>query len=145
MWLLGGLYAYKARGRETGDAYSLFEVQGQVAAPRHFHEREEEGFFVVDGDVRLQIGEAVIEGTPGTFAFVPRGTEHAFTIESPEARLLLLVTPGDKGHEALFEDMGESAEEHVVPPPLSTPPNAELLAAIAARHGTTIVGPPISQ
>ena len=144
-WVIGGLYSCKARGRETDGAYSLFEVQGQIAAPRHLHEREEEGFYVVDGDVTLQIGEDLIEGTAGTFAFVPRGIEHAFRIQSPEARLLLLVTPGNAGHEALFEEMGEPAENHVVPPPPSAPPDVELLAAIAARHGTTIVGPPIGQ
>ena len=145
VWLLGGLYSYRARGRETGDAYSLFEMQGQVAAPRHFHEREEEGFYVVEGDVTFQIGEELIEGTPGTFAYVPRRVEHAFRIDSPEAKLLLLLTPGDAGHESLFAEMGDAADEHVVPPPPSAPPDVELLAAIAARHGTTIVGPPIGQ
>ncbi len=123
----------------------MFEVQGQVAAPRHLHQQEEEGFYVVDGDVTIQIGDELIEGTPGTFAFVPRGVEHAFSIQSPEAKLLLLVSPGNAGHEALFEEMGEPAAEHVVPPPPSGPPDVELLAAIGARHGTTIVGPPIGQ
>ena len=143
VWLLGGLYSYKARGRETDNAYSVFEVQGQVATPRHFHGREEEGFYVVEGDVTFQVGDELIEGTTGTFAFVPRGVPHAFKIESPEAKLLLLLTPGDAGHEMLFEEMGEPATEHVIPPPPNGPPDAELLAAIASRHGTTIVGPPI--
>jgi len=143
IWLLGGLYTFKARGVETAGAYSLFEVRGQVAAPRHFHEREEEAFYVVDGEVTLALGDKTIEGTAGTFAFVPRGIEHAFTIESREARLLLFVTPGNAGHEDLFTEMGELATAHVVPPPPSGPPDVERLAAIAARHGTSIVGPPI--
>lgn len=143
IWLLGGLYTFKARGSETANAYSLFEVQGLVAAPRHLHEREEEGFYVVDGEVTLAIGDEMIEGTAGTFAFVPRGVEHAFKIESPEAKLLLLLTPGNAGHEEAFTEMGEPAATHAVPPPPSGPPDVERLAAIAARHGTTIVGPPI--
>src|SRR5680860_673401 len=120
-WLLGGLYTFKARGDETANAYSLFEVQGLVAAPRHLHEREEEGFYVVGGEVTLSIGDEMIQGTAGTFAFVPRGVEHAFTIESPEARLLLLLTPGNAGHEELFTEMGEPAAPNtaVPPPPLS--------------------------
>jgi quercetin dioxygenase-like cupin family protein len=145
VWLLGGLYSYKARGRETNGVYSLFEVQGRVAAPRHFHQQEEEGFYVAQGEILFQIGDEQVEGSPGTFAFAPRGVEHSFRIESPEAKLLLLVTPGDAGHESLFEEMGEPAENHVVPPPPSSPPDVELLAAIAARHGTTIVGPPIGE
>ena len=143
IWLLGGLYTFRARGGETANAYSLFEVQGQVAAPRHLHDREDEGFYVVEGEVTLAIGEETIEGTAGTFALVPRGVEHAFTIETPEARLLLLVTPGDAGHEDLFTEMGQPAANHEIPPPPSGPPDVERLAAIAARHGTTILGPPI--
>jgi quercetin dioxygenase-like cupin family protein len=143
VWLLGGLYSYKARGRETGDAYSLFEVQGQVAAPRHFHDHEEEGFYVAQGEVTFWVGEELIEGSPGTFAYVPRGVEHAFRIDSSEARLLLVITPGDAGHESLFEEMGEPAGSHVVPAAPTELPDVELLAAIAARQGTTIVGPPI--
>lgn len=143
VWLLGGLYSYKARGRETGYAYSLFEVEGQVAAPRHLHDHEEEGFYVVQGDVTFQVGDELIEASAGTFAYAPHGVEHAFRIESPEAKLLLLLTPGDAGHEALFVEMGESASSHVVPPAPTEPPDVELLAAIAARHGTMIVGPPI--
>ena len=141
-WILGGLYTFKARGSDTGDAYSLFEVQGQVSAPRHLHEREEEGFYVVDGEVTLVVGDETVEGTPGTFAFVPRGVEHAFKVESPQAKLLLLVSPGNAGHEELFAEMGAPAATHSIPPPPSAPPDVERLAAIASRHGTSIVGPP---
>jgi len=108
IWLLGGLYTFKARGDETANAFSLFEVQGLVAAPRHLHEREEEAFYVVDGEVTLAIGNEEIEGTRGAFALVPRGVEHTFKMESPDAKLLLL-TPGNAGHEELFTEMGEPA------------------------------------
>ena len=143
IWLLGGLYTFKARGSDNGDAYSLFEVQGPVATPRHLHEREEEGFYVVEGKVTFLIGDQTIEATPGTFAFVPRGVEHGFKLESAEAKLLLLLTPGNAGHEDLFTEMGEPAGAHEVPPPPESPPDVEELAAIAARHGTRIVGPPL--
>ncbi len=90
--------------------------------------------------VSSPIGDQTIEATPGTFAFVPaRGVEHGFRLESAEAKLLLLLTPGDAGHEDLFTEMGEPAGAHEVPPP----PDVEGLAAIAVRHGTRIVGPPV--
>jgi quercetin dioxygenase-like cupin family protein len=143
IWLLGGLYTFKARGSDNRDAYSLFEVQGPVATPRHLHEHEEEGFYVVEGKVTFLIGDQTIEATPGTFAFVPRGVEHAFKLESAEAKLLLLLTPGNAGHEDQFTEMGEPAGAHEVPPPPESPPDVEELAAIAARHGTRVVGPPL--
>jgi quercetin dioxygenase-like cupin family protein len=143
VWLLGGLYTYKARGRDNGNAYSLFEVQGPVATPRHLHEREEEGFYVAAGEVTLLIGAETIEGSPGTFAFAPRGVEHGFKLDSPDAKLLLLLTPGNAGHEGMFEAMGEPAAVHDIPPPPDTLPDPELLGSIAERHGTRIVGPPL--
>lgn len=135
IWLLGGLYTFKTRGSDNGDAYSLFEVHGPVATPRHLY--EEECFHVVEGKVTFLIGHQTIEATPGTFAFVPRGVEHGFKLESAEAKLLLLLTPGNAGHEDLFTEMDEPAGAHEVPP------DVEELAAIAARHGTRIVGPPL--
>lgn len=143
VWLLGGLYSYKATGRDTGDAYSVFEVRGPVATPLHTHAGEEEGFYVVSGDVTFVIGDDTGQATAGTFAFVPRGEQHGFRLESPDAALLLLLTPGNAGHEGLFRDMGEQAQRHEVPPPPDAPPDAQRLAEIAARYGTTIVGPPV--
>ncbi len=97
----------------------------------------------MEGRVTFLIGDQTIEATPGTFAFVPMGVEHGFKLESAEAKLLLLLTPGNAGHEDLFTEMGEPAGAHEVPPPPESPPDVEELMAIAARHGTRIVGPPL--
>jgi len=145
VWLLGGLYSYKARGRDTGGAYSLFEVQGPVASPLHVHESEEEAFYVAAGEVSFVIGDETVKGGPGAFAFVPRGIEHGFRLESADARLVLLLTPGNAGHESLFEEMGEPAEHHVVPPAPTAPTDPTRLGEIARAHGTVIVGPPIGE
>jgi mannose-6-phosphate isomerase-like protein (cupin superfamily) len=59
MWVLGGLYTWKALGEQTGGEYSLCEVRGPTgfAAPLHRHERENEGFFVASGEVTLVLGD----------------------------------------------------------------------------------------
>lgn len=144
LWLLGGLYTFKALGQDTGGAYTLVEVQGPggFAAPLHLHEAEEEGFFVVRGEVSFVLGDDTVKASAGSFAFAPRGLAHAFRFESPDAVLLLLITPGGAGHEELFREMGEPAAERAIPPPPESPPDPERLAEIAARHGTRIVGPP---
>lgn len=143
VWLLGGLYAYKATGHDTGGRYSVFEVRGPVATPLHSHAAEEEAFYVVSGDVTFVVGEDTVEATSGTFAFVPRGIKHGFRLQSPEARLLLLLTPGNAGHEGLFREMGEPAQRYEVPPPPAEAPDPQVLAEIASRHGTSILGPPL--
>jgi quercetin dioxygenase-like cupin family protein len=142
LWVIGGLYSYKGRAHETG-AYLACEVRAPdgFAIPVHYHEDEEEGFYVARGEVTVFLGDQEHRLAAGAFALAPRGVEHAFRFESADAVLLLLLSPGPK-HEGLFREMGEPASEHRIPPPPSEPPDAEALAAIAARHGTRIVGPP---
>ncbi len=144
LWLLGGLYTFKASGDETGDAYTLFQVRGPagLATPMHRHEHEEEGFYIVDGNVTVFIDGTERQLGPGGFAFVPRGSTHGFRLDSDEATLLLLISPGNAGHESMFREMGEPADLPEVPAPSSVHVDPGLLAAIAERHGTIIVGPP---
>lgn len=144
LWVIGGLYTYKAIGAENANAYSLIEVQahGGLATPIHLHQHEEEGFYVVEGEVTLILDDKETRATAGSFAFAPRGVSHAFRFEAPGAKLLLLVTPGGAGHEALFRDIGETATVHVILPPSKTLPDFGRLAELAARHGTIIVAPP---
>ena len=144
MWVLGGLYTWKAVGAQTGGEYSLCEVRGPAgfAAPLHSHERENEGFYVASGEVTLVLADGETHLAEGGFGFAPAGAPHTFRLDSPEARLLLLITPGAAGHEGMFADMGEPATAHVVPLPPEGPPDFAGLAAISAKHGTTVLGPP---
>jgi len=144
LWLLGGLYTFKALGEETGNAYTLVEVVAEAgfAVPLHFHDEEEEGFYVVAGEVSFIIGEQTVRTGAGSFAFVSRGVNHTFKFESPGSRLLLLLTPGPAPQEALFREMGEPAKTHTIPPAPEGLPDLQRLAEIAAKHGTKIVGPP---
>lgn len=144
LWVTGGLYTYKAVGSENGGAYTLVEVHGRhgLATPRHLHEREDEGFYVVEGDITLIVGDESFRMAAGAFGFAPRGVAHAFRLDSAEARLLLLITPGAAGHEDLFRGIGVPAASRVIPPTSDGPPDVAHLAEVAARHGTRVVGPP---
>ena len=146
MWVLGGLYTWKALGAQTDGDYSLCEVRGPVgfAAPLHSHEHENEGFYVASGKATLVLNGEETQLPEGSFGFAPAGAPHTFRLDSPEARLLLLITPGASGHEGMFTEMGEPATERVVPDPPDGPPDFAGLAAIAANHGTAILGPPPS-
>lgn len=144
MWVLGGLYTWKALGAQTGGGYSLCEVRGPAgfAAPLHSHEQENEGFYVAAGEATLVLADDETCLVEGGFGFAPAGAPHTFRLDSPDARLLLLITPGAVGHEGMFAEMGEPATDHVLPAPPEGPPDFAALAAIAAKHGTTILGPP---
>jgi hypothetical protein len=52
-WWLGGLATIKATGKETDGRYSLVEVVDPEGseAPLHVHHREDEGFWVLEGEL----------------------------------------------------------------------------------------------
>jgi quercetin dioxygenase-like cupin family protein len=142
IWLLGGLYTFKALNDETG-LYTLVQVQGPagLAIPVHYHEREEEGFYVAQGDVTVFLGDDETTLGTGGFAMAPRGVRHTFRLETPDSILLLLISPGP-AHEAMFREMGEPATARTLPARSDAAPDPAELARVAAGHGTQIVGPP---
>ena len=141
-WVLGGLYSYKAVAEQVGGDYTAIEVRagGGMAIPVHHHDKETEAFYVADGLVTLFVEGEEVKADPGSFIFVPPGVEHAFRFES-EGRMLLLFTRGT-GHEGLFRAIGEPAPSYTVPPLPEVFPDPEEMGRVAARFGTTIVGPP---
>jgi mannose-6-phosphate isomerase-like protein (cupin superfamily) len=107
--------------------------------PLHVHEREDEGFYVLEGELTLWVGDAepVVLG-PGEFALAPRGIPHTYRVTG-EAPAVMLVTAD--GFAGFVRDAGVPAERHELPV-LDGPPDVERLARIAADHGITLLGPP---
>jgi quercetin dioxygenase-like cupin family protein len=145
LWILGGLYTYRALPSETA-TYLLVDVEGPrgLAAPLHFHERDDEGFYVQSGKIGFVVGDRKIEASAGSFILAPKGVHHTFVFASDDAKLLLLLSPGSD-HERLFRAIGEPGGRREIPPPPSRSPDFERLAATAAKHGTHVVGPPPSE
>ena len=141
LWVLGSqLLTYKVTADQTGGAYSLFEgtVPPQEGSPPHIHHREDESFYVVDGEFEfLKDGETVRAGA-GSLVYVPKGTLHAFkNVGEEKGRLLLSQTPGGL-HERFFEEIGEEATDMTMPPDAEGPPDDVRIVAVAARYGTEI-------
>jgi len=134
---LGAAYRYRAVGDDTSNAFSIFEVTAPegFAAPMHLHDNEAEAFYILSGTVTLFLaGQEHTSGTGG-FGLAPVGLSHSFRLDSADARLLLLITPGNSGHEALFRDLAAAV-------PNDSVPDFALIASIAGSHGTRVVGPP---
>lgn len=138
-WWQGSLMRIKARAEETGGALGLVEgtfYEG-FGPPLHVHSREDEAFYVLDGEVRFRQGEDEFVAGAGTWVWGPRGVPHAFKVESESARALVLVTPG--GFERMFEEGGIPASESAEPPEQLYDPDAAM--AISERFGFEVVGP----
>ena len=141
-WWQGALMTIRARAEDTGGALGLVEgsfYQG-FGPPLHVHSREEEAFYVLEGEIRFRQGEEELLGGPGAWVWLPRGIPHAFRVESERARALVLVTPG--GFERMFEEGGVPVADSAEPPALEYDPQAA--AAIAERFGFEVVGPQLS-
>ncbi len=139
-WWLGALAVIKATAADTGGRMTIVEMTEPpgAEAPLHVHHREDEAFWILEGDVTLRVGDATIEATAGDYAFGPRGIPHAFTVGETGCRMLFICTPG--GFEDLVRDMSEPAATRTVPPPADAPPDLEWVARVARKYGCDLVG-----
>jgi quercetin dioxygenase-like cupin family protein len=151
-WWFGLLATIKATKEQTGGHYSLVEILAPdgYEGVLHVHHFEDEGFYILEGEMTFYVGDQTIKAHPGSFLFGPKDVPHAFRVDSGPARLLFVLSPA--GFEGLIREMGEPARSLSIPPQpeelLEEPPDEaemERLAAIGARYGGEILGPPPSQ
>jgi quercetin dioxygenase-like cupin family protein len=150
LWWMGGLATVKATAEQTGGRYTLVEVLvpefPMEESLLHIHHFEDEGFYILEGEMTFYVGEQTIKARPGSFLFGPKDIPHAFSVDSGPARLLFILSPA--GMEAGIREMGEPARSLSIPPPPEEPPDeAEMgrLMAIAAKYGGEMLGPPPSR
>ncbi len=142
LWVLGDLYRFVAVGEDTNGTYALLETTatpGLPGPPPHIHHREDEAFFLLEGELELSVGGDVRVVSPGAFVSIPRGTLHTFKNAGTQpAKFLVLLTPS--GLEKFFEEVGEPVEDPSSPP--SHPPDVEKILAAAQKYGLEIPPPP---
>lgn len=138
-WWFGALAEIKATAADTGGQMTIVEVTEPpgAEAPLHVHHRDDEAFWILEGDVTFEVGDTTIEAHAGDYAYGPRDIPHRFTVGDAGCRMLFILTPG--GFEDLVREMGEPAPSRTVPPPTDQPPDMEAVAAIAGRYGCELV------
>jgi len=144
IWFLGALSQLRLSSEQTGGAFSLTDnlARRGNASPVHIHNHEDETFVVLDGDLRVMVGDDEHAAGPGTVAVLPKGIRHAYVVTSATARFLTLHNPG--GFEHFAAEVGEPAQTLTLPPEPAIPPNLAALTETAARHGITILAPPLA-
>ena len=148
LWWFGMLATIKATKEQTGGRYTLVEILAPdgFASPLHVHHSEDEGFYILEGEMTFYVGDQTIKARPGSFLFGPKDVPHAFRVDSGPARLLFIFSPA--GMEGFIRESSEPARSLSIPPQPEEPPDEaqmERLAAIAARYGGEILGPPPGQ
>lgn len=134
---LGVPTAMRATSETTNGAFGFlehWEMPAGFASPYHTHSREDESFYVLEGEVSFVCGGKWLTARPGAFVYGPRGIAHGFKVtgDSP-ARLLLLCTPGG------FERFVLEQATPIAEPP--SPPDMARLMTLANQFGIEIHGP----
>lgn len=139
LWWFDSLAEIKATADQTGGALSIVEVTEppNAAGPLHVHYREDEGFWILEGDATFEIGDTTIEAHAGDFVWGPRGIPHRYDVGGAGCRMLYVMTPG--GFEAIPRGMGVPAESRMLPPTSYAEPDWENVAAVAKAHGCELL------
>jgi len=114
-WYMGMLLTNLTETQDTNGAFAFFEatlVPG-TEPPPHMHSREDELFYVLEGEFDVYVGEEVFNAKTGDCIFLPRFKPHAFIIRSPRLRLLILFAPA--GVEEAFRSVSSPAQNLNLP------------------------------
>jgi quercetin dioxygenase-like cupin family protein len=140
--VVGDVYRFLATGDQTQGRYAMWEalVLPGGGPPKHTHSREEEGFYVLEGDIMLTVGDKRLALSAGMFANMPVGVEHAFKNESSNtARMLISIAPA--GLEKMFFEVGVPMPAGATTAPAPTQEEIAKLLQIAPRYGIAMKPP----
>jgi quercetin dioxygenase-like cupin family protein len=120
-------------GAQTGGKLALLEVRvgRDMVLPVHLHHWDDEIVYVLEGEVTFHLDGERRPGPAGTCLLLPRGSEHSYSVESAEARLLVVVAPS--GIEGFYGEQCRSGT--------GVGPDLERLVTTGARFGVEVTGP----
>lgn len=125
----------KVSSKDTRGQLSVFEYTGyeKGGPPLHVHLKQDELFFIVEGEYLFQVGEDRFHLKPGDTIFLPRQIPHAFAQLSNTGKMFFMFQPSGK-MEDFFRTLGA----------LTAAPTPDQGAKLFADHEMKIVGPPLA-
>jgi len=130
----------KLAAEESGGSIGAIEMEldpGFPGPPRHRHNQIDHLWYVVAGRVDVVVDGRAARLAAGDFAFVPRGTVHAFAnLGDDPARVLEIDAP--RTLDGYFAELARAIRPGAAVDP-------EVVAGIQRRHDTTPVGSQIER
>jgi mannose-6-phosphate isomerase-like protein (cupin superfamily) len=112
----------------TGASLSEWSALPGFDTGLHVHERLEETWFVLSGELEFRVGDEAFTAGAGATVFVPPHVPHAFANRGREdARFLLTLSP--PGHDRYFDELAEILAA-------DGPPDPEMIANLRDRYDT---------
>ena len=116
----------RASGETTRGAFCILEEVDPLDTPLHVHAREDEVFYVLEGEHVVRVGDEEHHLGPGGVAHGPRGVPHAQRRVVPRTgRILTICTPA--GLEGFFRGLAEAETAGTLGP--------EAYARVSEQHG----------
>jgi mannose-6-phosphate isomerase-like protein (cupin superfamily) len=140
--VVGDVYTFLMTGDETDGKCALFEflILPGNGPPPHVHHREEEMFYVLEGEIAFFVAGRKETLTTGDMLLAPRDIPHHFRNEGGvPVRMLCLVMPA--GLDRFFAEVGLPMEKASDAPPPFTEADLGRLLAVAPKYGLEIFGP----
>jgi mannose-6-phosphate isomerase-like protein (cupin superfamily) len=119
-----------------GQGSRIYELRGTARSgiPSLHSHPWDEWFYFLEGTVDFQMGNQVVQATPGYAINLPAGVPHTFQITSPQAKFLVRVS--DATAEAYLNELAEAAQSKDLTP--------EAVRAIGQKHHIRSMTPPTS-
>ena len=140
---LGELAIIHTTGKETNGKYCIVELYAtkEGSPPWHVHHREDEGFYVIDGELTISVGDKTYKAKNGDYLLAPKDIPHTYSVDSPgHARILMICSPA--GFEGLVRALSTPATSLVPPKPESIEIDYEKVGNLIAQFGCEFVDPP---
>lgn len=121
-------FTEKVNEANTHGEWVMHEILGHAGegAPLHSHPWRET-FYVLDGELDVQVGDRAGRAIPGSLMHVPEHVAHSFCIVSPSVRLLEII-PADAA--GFYRESGER-----VP---TLPPDLVAFQEISEKYGVRL-------
>ncbi|PTY06066.1 hypothetical protein DB346_01485 [Verrucomicrobia bacterium LW23] len=117
-----------ADGAATAGNYAFVEqtVPPGEGPPLHLHTREEEGFYIIAGEITFVVADKTIVAGPGDFVLGPRNIPHRFyNSGNVPAKYVMVISPA--GFEHFLTEYGDLIA--------SDPTNKAAIVALGDKYG----------
>jgi quercetin dioxygenase-like cupin family protein len=125
----------KISASDTNGELSVLEQTGHTpkgGPPLHIHTKQDEWFYVLEGEYLFQVGEEIFQLKKGDTIFLPRNLKHAFAQITETARVIVSYLPAGK-----MEDFFKITNSW------TDPPSSEEIIKVFEDHDMLVVGPPL--
>lgn len=135
--IFGDQIVIKLGHADTDGSYAIMEsvTPSQGGPPLHRHSREDESFYIIEGDFVFEVDGEQVPAGPGCTLFAPRGTAHTFqNVGNTTGRLLVIVQPA--GLDIFFDEVAQVTSG-------MAQPDLQVIAPLFQKYGLELLGPPM--